>query len=107
MLTLLLQAETTLALPKSHFLQKKIENLGNIVMPGGLAAASRNAHLIKTVFFSAVSPLVRSILVRLNVYRRFIKKFSKSARPHNFTYGLTRNWTGQTLQLRIYMPFIR
>lgn len=47
-LTLLSRAGVTLILPKCHLFQQDFECLDNMLMPGRLAAASKNVYAMKT-----------------------------------------------------------
>lgn len=82
-LTVLRQTGATLKLPKYHFFQRKTEYSGHIHMPGRLAAISYNVNEIKIAVFLTKSRQMKLFLSVCNVYRRFIKCFSKFTRPPN------------------------
>ena len=99
-LTLLEEAGIKLKLKKCFFFRSKIEYLGHILMPGrmGVSPDSKASIAVKNARFPVNLTQMRSFLGAANVYRRFIKGFSKLARPLTdmLTKDSTANFTEPT-----------
>lgn len=80
-LTLLYKAGVASQLFKYHFFRKNIEYPGLIHMPGCLAAVTKNVVSVTTAFFQTNNMQMQTFLGIWNVYRKFIKDFSKLAWP--------------------------
>ena len=80
-LTLLRKAGVTLKLKKCFWFQNRVDYLGHVITPGKLSVATQNTEAFKTMVFPKSLTQLRSFLGAANVYRRFIKHFSKIARP--------------------------
>ena len=80
-LTLLRQAGVTLKLKKCFWFQDRVDYLGHVITPGRLSVAKENTGAFRTMLFPRSLTELRSFLGAANVYRRFIKGFSKIARP--------------------------
>ena len=80
-LSLLRAAGVTLKLKKCFWFQNRVDYLGHVITPGKLSVATENADAFKTAVFPKTLTQLRSFLGAANVYRRFIKDYSKVARP--------------------------
>ena len=81
MLTLLWNAGVPLKPKKCHFFQPRVDYLGHFVLPGKLKVATDTAAASKDFVFPQTPTQLRSFIGACNVYRRFLKDFSKISRP--------------------------
>ena len=79
-LRLLRNAGVSLKLKKGHFFQPRVDYLGHVVLPGKLTVATDTAAAFKEFVFPQTLTQQRSFLGACNVYRRFVKDFSKISR---------------------------
>ena len=93
-LSLLRAAGVTLKLKKCFWFQNRVDYLGHVITPGKLSVATENAKAFKTALFPTTLTQLRSFLGAANVYRRFIKDYSKIAKPLNamLKKDATPNW---------------
>lgn len=100
-LTYFHQTEVILELPKCHFFKNLIDYFGHILIPGCLVTSFKNVEAIK----AAVSPIdstpMRSFLDACNVYRIFIKDFSRTARSLKDQRWKNKNFIGRIIQPRL------
>lgn len=82
-LTCLSSAGITLKISKCKFFTKTVEYLGHIVKPGTLEIDQANAKSLREALPPTTRTQLRSFLGLVNVYRRFIPKFSTVAGPLN------------------------
>ena len=82
-LKLLQEAGATLRLPKCHFFKEQVKYLGHILRPGKLAIYGRNLEAINKAIPPKTKTQVRSFLGMCNVYRRFVRGYTKIAHPLN------------------------
>jgi len=80
-------AGVTLNLEKCTWFPDEVEYLGHIVRPGQLHVHNKNVDALKHAKFPTTKTQMKSFLGMCNVYRRFVKDFSKRAKPLN---ALTR-----------------
>ena len=80
-LTLLRNAGVTLKLKKCDFFRNKVNYLGYVITPGKLSVATKNTEAFAKAKFPTNITQLRSFLGAANVYRRFVKDFSKIAKP--------------------------
>ena len=82
-LSLLKEAGITLRLQKCSFFQKQVKYLGHIIRPGRLAIHGKSLEALEKALPPKNKTQVRSFLGMCNVYRRFIRDFTRIARPLN------------------------
>ena len=82
-LALLQEAGATLRLAKCSFFQKQVKYLGHIIRPGRLAIYGKNLEALEKALPPKNKTQVRSFLGMCNVYRRFIRDFTRIAHPLN------------------------
>ena len=82
-LALLKEAGATLRLDKCSFFQKQVKYLGHIIRPGRLAIYGKNLEALGRALPPKNKTQVRSFLGMCNVYRRFIRDFTRIAHPLN------------------------
>jgi len=82
-LTRLREAGVTLNLEICTWFSDEVEYLGNIVRPGQLHVHNKNFDALKHASFPTTKTQLKSFLGMCNVYRRFVKDFSKRAKPPN------------------------
>ena len=80
-LTLLRAAGVSLKLKKCQFFQSRVDYLGHVISPGKLSMATESSAAFAECKFPRTLTQVRSFLGACNVYRRFVKDFSKIAKP--------------------------
>ena len=80
-LTLLRRAGVSLKLKKCDFFRDRVSYLGHVVTPGKLSVATETSKAFEEVKFPENITQLRSFLGAANVYRRFVKDFSKIAKP--------------------------
>ena len=80
-LSLVRTAGVSLKLKKCSFFRPKVHYLGHVISPGKLSVADTAAATFKRFTFPRKLTQVRSFLWACNDYRRFVKGFSKMARP--------------------------
>ena len=68
-------------LKKCTFFQNRVDYLGHVITPGKLSVAKENVQAFEHAVFPKNITQLRSLLGAANVYRRFIKDFSKIAKP--------------------------
>ena len=78
---LLRNAGVSLKLKKCHFFQPRVDYLGHVVLAGKPKMATDTASAFKEFVFPQTLMELRSFLGACNVYRRFVKDFSKISRP--------------------------
>jgi len=81
------EAGVTLHLEKCTWFSEEVEYLVHIVHPGQLHVHNKNVDALKHAKFSTTKTQLKSCLGMCNVYRRFVRDFSKRAKPLN---ALTR-----------------
>jgi len=81
------EAGVTLNLEKCTWFSDEVENLGHIVRLGQLHAHNNNVDALKRAKFPTTKTQLKSFLSMCNVYRHFVKDFSKRAKTLN---ALTR-----------------
>jgi hypothetical protein len=79
----LYRAGLTLNLKKCHFFKETVEYLGHVIRPGQLSVAEKNTATLKNTKHPTTQTELRSFLGLCNVYRRFVRGFSKIAAPLN------------------------
>ena len=79
----LYRAGLTLNLKKCHFFKETVDYLGHVIRPGHLSVAEKNTAALKVAKHPTTQTELRSFLGLCNVYRRFVKGFSKIAAPLN------------------------
>ena len=101
-LSLLRAAGVTLKLKKCFWFQNRVDYLGHVITPGKLSVATENTDAFKTAVFPKTLTQLRSFLGAANVYRRFIKDYSKVARPLTamLRKDATPNWDDPTASER-------
>lgn len=72
MLILLCGVRVALKLIKSHLVDRKIEYLGEILMPDRLTVASENVDAMNTAVFQTTSKQMRLFSGAYNCDRRFV-----------------------------------
>ena len=82
-LALLQEAGATLRLAKCSFFQRQVKYLGHIIRPGRLAIHGKNLEALAKALPPKNKTQVRSFLGMCNVYRRFIRDFTRIAHPLN------------------------
>ncbi len=82
-LSCLKQAGVTLKVKKCKFFTTEVEYLGHIIKPGRLEVDGANTKSLKEALPPTSKTELRSFLGLCNVYRRFIKDFTKTAHPLN------------------------
>lgn len=82
-LAILEQAGVTLDLKKCPQLQKMVECLGRIFVPGRLATASNQLHKIKNAVFARSSTQMRPFMCACNMLRRLIEDSFEKVEPTN------------------------
>ena len=82
-LTLLEEAGVKLKLKKFFFFHQRVEYLGHVTTPGRLSVANdaRATCAVREATFPESITQLRSFLGACNVYRRFVKDYSKIASP--------------------------
>ena len=80
-LKMLREAGATLRLSKCDFFKREVKYLGHIVRPGKLAIYGKNLEAITKVLHPKNKTQMRSFLGMCNVYRRFVKGYTRIARP--------------------------
>ena len=80
-LTLLRNAGVSLKLKKCQFFRTEVEYLGHVIGPGTLRVSAKSTEALRACAFPKSLTQVRSFLGACNVFRRFVKDFSKIARP--------------------------
>lgn len=63
--------------------QPRVDYLGHVVEPGRLSVARKAAEAVLLFGFPITHTQVRFFLFACNVYRRFVKDFSRISRPHS------------------------
>ena len=79
----LYRAVLTLNLKKCHFFKETVDYLGHVIRPWHLSVAEKNTAALKVAKHPTTQTELRSFLGLCNVYRRFVKGFSKIAVPLN------------------------
>ena len=82
-LELLEAAGVTLRLSKSKLFHTEVDYLGHVIKPGALEIAPDMIRSIQEATPPRTVRAVRSFLGLCNVYRRFVKGFSRIAAPLN------------------------
>ena len=82
-LTALGEASVTLNIEKCKFFTKTVEYLGHIIKPGTLEVDSANTQSLRQAGPPTTRTGLKSFLGLCNVYRKFIRNFSKTAGPLN------------------------
>jgi len=77
------EAGVTLRLEKCTWFSDEVEYLGHIVRPGQLHVHNKNVDALKHAKFPTTKTQLKRFLGMCNVYRRFVKDFSKRAKPLN------------------------
>ena len=82
-LSLLKEAGVKLKLKKCFFFHKRVEYLGHVITPGRLSVANnaKATCAVREATFPQSITQLRSFLGACNVYRRFVKDYSKIATP--------------------------
>ena len=82
-LALLEEAGIKLKLKKCFFFKSEIEYLGHVLMPGrlGISQHAKATKAVRDALFPRTPTQLRSFLGAANVYRRFVRNFSRIARP--------------------------
>ena len=82
-LTLLEEAGVKLKLKKCFFFHQRVEYLGHVITPGRLSVANdaKATCAVREATFPESIMQLRSFLGACNVYRRFVKDYSKIASP--------------------------
>lgn len=80
-LSFLKTAGVSLKLKKCTFFQPRIHYLGHAISPGKLRVAGNAAGAFRDAVFPQTLTRVRSFLGACNVYRRFVRHFSRIAKP--------------------------
>jgi len=75
------EAGVTLSLEKSTWFSDEVGYLGHIVRPGQLHVHNKNVNALKHAKFPKTRTQLKCLLGMCNVYRRFVKDFSKRAKP--------------------------
>ena len=80
-LDLLEEAGVKLKLKKCFFFRQRVEYLGHVITPGRLSVANdaKATCAVREASFPESITQLRSFLVACNVYRRFVKDYSKIA----------------------------
>ena len=108
-LTLLAQAGITLELKKCEFFQPRVDYLCYVITPGQLAVALDDTKAFADCTFPRNVTQMRSFLEAANVYRRFIKNFSGTAKPFNsmLKKNAKPNWYEPTQEARDEFEFLK
>ena len=82
-LTLLREAGVKLKLKKCFFFHERVKYLGHVITPGRLSVANtaKATCAVREASFPESITQLRSFLGACNVYRRFVKDYSKIATP--------------------------
>ena len=80
-LRILREAGATLRLAKCEFFKREVRYLGHVIRPGKLAIYGRNLEAISKALPPKNKTQLRSFLGMCNVYRRFVKGFTRIAHP--------------------------
>ena len=89
-LSLLKAANVSLKLSKCRFAQREVVYLGHLIKPGRLEMLSARVDALKLIELPRTKKEMRSFLGLASFYRRFIKRFSKMAKPlHDLTTDST------------------
>jgi len=83
----LCEAGVSLNFEKCSWFCDVVEYLGHIVRPGQLHVQNKNVDALKHAQFLTTKNLLKSFLGKCNVYRRFVKDFTKRAKPLNALTG--------------------
>lgn len=82
-LTAMREAGITLKIKKCKLFTTKVEYLGHIITPGKLQVDQANTASLREALPPKNKSELRSFLGLCNVYRRFVRNFSKVAGPLN------------------------
>ena len=95
-LTLLAEAGVKLKLKKCFFFHQRVEYLGHVITPGRLSVANdaKATCAVREATFPESITQLRSFLGACNVYRRFVKDYSKIASPFPIWCAKTPAKTG-------------
>jgi len=77
------ESGVTLNLEKCTWFSDEVEYLGHIVRPGKLHVHNKNVDALKHAKFPTTKTQLKSFLGMCNLDRRFVKDFSKRAKPLN------------------------
>ena len=80
-LKILREAGATLRLDKCEFFRREVKYLGHIIRPGKLAIYGKNLEALTKALPPKNKTQLRSFLGMCNVYRRFVKGFTRVAHP--------------------------